>query len=108
MMYNPYTQAYGGVRGYGGMQEPYHPYMGMMGHNPMMTGAYDGAGMMYPSGMGAGSGTGVGAGDVGGLQPYDSSKMKQGRMGHYGYLEGRGKSRSLSHPHQMIILTLSA
>jgi hypothetical protein len=25
------------------------------------------------------------------LQPYDSTKMKQGRMGHYGYLEGRGE-----------------
>lgn len=25
------------------------------------------------------------------LKPFDSSKMKQGRLGHYGYLEGRGE-----------------
>jgi hypothetical protein len=25
------------------------------------------------------------------LKPFDSSQMKRGRMGHYGYLEGRGK-----------------
>ena len=25
------------------------------------------------------------------LKPFDSSQMKRGRMGHYGYLEGRGE-----------------
>lgn len=25
------------------------------------------------------------------LKPFDSGKMKAGRMGHYGYLEGRGQ-----------------
>lgn len=28
------------------------------------------------------------------LKPFDSSKMKQGRLGHYGYLEGRGECPS--------------
>lgn len=28
------------------------------------------------------------------LKPFDSSKMKQGRLGHYGYLEGRGECLS--------------
>lgn len=97
MVYNPYHQFGAGAGGHGGMpgmtgmpgmQGQYNPYMGMgmgmAGQYPMM--AQGGAaGMMSPGGMGEAATSG------GGLQPFDSSKMKQGRMGHYGYLEGRGE-----------------
>ena len=87
------------------MQDPCGPYMGMMGQNAMMNGAYNGAGMMNSNGMGAGGEVGAGAGVVAGLQPFDPSKMKQSRMGHYGYLEGRGRFRSLSLSPRKITLT---
>lgn len=90
MMYNPYQQYVGGGGGYGGMQAPYNPYMGMDGQNPMMAAGGGASGMTSPDGMVGGVGL------EGGLQPFDSSKLKQGRMGRYGYLEGRGEcARSL-------------
>ncbi|CAD6567977.1 MAG: hypothetical protein TREMPRED_004145 [Tremellales sp. Tagirdzhanova-0007] len=86
----PMNQAtpYGGV-GYGlsgvGAMGPMQG-ISMMG-TPMGGGMY---GMRGMGGMGMGGMAHSGRGGmVGGLQPYDSSKMKQGRMGHYGYLEGR-------------------
>jgi len=108
MMFNPYQQFGGGAGGYGGMcgQGQYNPYMQMMGQHPMMVGAGMGGGM-GGGGMGGGEmasgmmpqpGTGGGAGDAGSLQPFDSSKLKQGRMGHYGYLEGRGRVSPSSQP----------
>ncbi|KAK8850648.1 hypothetical protein IAR55_004567 [Kwoniella newhampshirensis] len=81
MMYNPYQwEAMMGHGGYPGMQGgPFNPYM-MMGsqqQQSMMAGGSPGLGQMNP------------AADLG-VKPFDSSKMKQGRMGHYGYSEGRG------------------
>ena len=83
-MYNPYMSMMGqggfpgmnGMNGMGGAQYG-HPMMGMMGQNPMMA-----AGGMATPGVQAGEG---------GLKPFDSTQMKRGRMGHYGYLEGRGE-----------------
>ncbi|KAL7422973.1 hypothetical protein Q5752_002271 [Cryptotrichosporon argae] len=79
--------------------------MGSYAYQPMMAGGMGGMsgmgayGMMgYPymanMGMGqmAGQGAQAGISQLGGqeaLKPYDSGKLKQGRMGHYGYLEGR-------------------
>ena len=67
-----------------------------------MGGGYPGMGMMGGSGMivpmpHAGGVPGVPLGPSpaaadGSLQPFDSSQMKRGRLGHYGYLEGRGES----------------
>lgn len=76
MMYNPYQWG-GGMggqgAGYPGMQNPY-----MMGRDPSVMGS-----MPAPS---QSSGT-----EDKNLRPFDSTKMKQGRLGHYGYLEGRGE-----------------
>jgi len=66
-----------------------------------MGGGMGGGGMgggEMASGMMPQPGTGGGAGDAGSLQPFDSSKLKQGRMGHYGYLEGRGRVSPSSQP----------
>ncbi|WVR08710.1 hypothetical protein IAU60_005768 [Kwoniella sp. DSM 27419] len=68
MMYNPY-QWYAG--------QGYNPYM-MMGHESGQ------AGLLGHSATDVG--TGGGGNDV---QAYDPTKSKMGRMGHYGYLEGR-------------------
>lgn len=78
MMYNPYQWG-GGMMGgqgvgYPGMQNPY-----MMGKDPSVMGS-----MPAPSQSAAGT-------EDRNLRPFDSSKMKQGRLGHYGYLEGRGE-----------------
>ncbi|KAK6906295.1 hypothetical protein I203_100280 [Kwoniella mangroviensis CBS 8507] len=79
MMYNnPYQ--WGGQSANGMMSGGYNPYMmpgsTMNGFTPSNAGG--GGAMPAQSGM-----------TDGGLKPFDSSKMKQGRMGHYGYLEGR-------------------
>ncbi|OCF78948.1 hypothetical protein I204_00892 [Kwoniella mangroviensis CBS 8886] len=79
MMYNnPYQ--WGGQSANGMMSGGYNPYMmpgsTMNGFTPSNAGG--GGAMSAQSGM-----------TDGGLKPFDSSKMKQGRMGHYGYLEGR-------------------
>ncbi|AFR98286.1 hypothetical protein C343_06263 [Cryptococcus neoformans C23] len=76
MMYNPYQWG-GGMMGgqgvgYPGMQNPY-----MTGRDPSVMGS-----MPAPSQSAAGT-------EDRNLRPFDSSKMKQGRLGHYGYLEGR-------------------
>ncbi|WVF67753.1 hypothetical protein IAT40_002512 [Kwoniella sp. CBS 6097] len=74
MMYNPYS--WGGMMG---GNQGYIPYMMADGSPaPSMMGAGE-----------AGSIPGQSQGAVGAMKPFDSSKMKQGRMGHYGYLEGR-------------------
>lgn len=76
MMYNPYQWG-GGMggqgAGYPGMQNPY-----MMGRDPSVMGS-------MPA-LSQSSGT-----EDKNLRPFDSTKMKQGRLGHYGYLEGRGE-----------------
>ncbi|WVQ95319.1 hypothetical protein IAU59_002414 [Kwoniella sp. CBS 9459] len=73
-MYNPYQ--WGGMMG------------GSQGYNPyMIAGGSPAPSMM--TGGGAASASAQSQGTEGGLKPFDSSKMKQGRMGHYGYLEGR-------------------
>ncbi|WVQ77064.1 hypothetical protein IAR50_006743 [Cryptococcus sp. DSM 104548] len=74
MMYNPYQWG-GGMAGQGMYgQDP------MMDHNRSM-------GMASPSIVGSGqTQAGGGGGD---LKAFDPTKMKQGRLGHYGYLEGR-------------------
>lgn len=59
--------------GYPGMQNPY-----MMGRDPSVMGS-------MPA-LSQSSGT-----EDKNLRPFDSTKMKQGRLGHYGYLEGRGE-----------------
>ncbi|WWC65318.1 uncharacterized protein I303_107936 [Kwoniella dejecticola CBS 10117] len=77
MMYNnPYQWGQGGGNG-SMMQHGQNPYA-MMGY-----GAQQSASM----GMSAPSGTGSLVEQ--GMKPFDSSQMKQGRLGHYGYLEGR-------------------
>ena len=78
MIFHPYMGMMGG--GFPGMggAGPYNPMMSMMGgQNPMMSGM-------------AGGQTGSGIGADGQLKPFDAGEMKRGRMGHYGYLEGRG------------------
>lgn len=94
-MYNPYQ--WGGMMGQGGMQgmagmQGMQGMGGMQGgYNPYMMMGQQQQGLMgQQQGMMGGM-----AGQDGGLKPYDSSKMKQGRMGHYGYLEGRGRSHFL-------------
>nr|XP_019050790.1 hypothetical protein I302_01233 [Kwoniella bestiolae CBS 10118]OCF29720.1 hypothetical protein I302_01233 [Kwoniella bestiolae CBS 10118] len=86
MMYNnPYQ--WGGAQGGNGMMPGgYNPYMMMGG------GSQAGSTMNGPTAGGSAAGTisaRGGAPSEGGMQAFDSSKMKQGRMGHYGYLEGR-------------------
>lgn len=80
----------------------YNPYMSMMGQGRMpqmngnngMPGAQFGGMMngmsphlMSQPGM---MGNFPGAGQMDSQKPFDSTQMKRGRMGHYGYLEGRG------------------
>ena len=87
--------------------------MGQMGPMSQMGGAMGGGGMnMGMGGMGMGNpymqqqqGPGLSPGSVGGagsasaftdqqgneLKPFDSGEMKKGRLGHYGYLDGRGE-----------------
>ncbi|OCF38929.1 hypothetical protein I317_07266 [Kwoniella heveanensis CBS 569] len=73
MMYNPYQ--WGG--GMMGGNQGYNPYM-MAGGSPAQS----------TMAGGAASASGQSQGELA-MKPFDSSKMKQGRMGHYGYLEGR-------------------
>jgi hypothetical protein len=83
MYYDPYQWGMGGMMqdvGHQGMQGGYIPYM--MGQNPMMGGMMSQQGAQ---GMSIGSTNGEA-----GLLPLDSAKMRQSRMGHYGYAEGRG------------------
>jgi hypothetical protein len=77
--------------------------MGQMGMNPymmqqqqqqqqphMMPNQFQGQGQgQGAASMGGGSGQLDAQGNE--LKPFDSSQMKRGRMGHYGYLEGRGE-----------------
>jgi hypothetical protein len=86
----------GSMGGMGGMgQMGGNPYMMQQGH-PQLGGSMAQSQVQGQMGQGAGSGTGTGASithlDANGneLKPFDSAQMKQGRMGHYGYLEGRG------------------
>ncbi|RXK41032.1 hypothetical protein M231_01663 [Tremella mesenterica] len=80
-MYNPYMSGWG----MGGM----NPYM-MMGQHPMgVTSPGAGPTPGPGQGMGMGMGMGQGMGGEGVMQAFDPGKMKQGRQGHYGYLEGR-------------------
>lgn len=84
-MYNPYMmmgqQGQGGFPGMGsaGMNPGMNPMMGMMGQSQMMQGA-PAAGPMGTPGAGGEE-----------LKMFDSTQMKRGRNGHYGYLEGRGE-----------------
>ena len=71
----------------------YNPYMMMMGQ-----GGYPGMGqpqtnpwMLPGAGMPGQAGVGQFGNDT--MKAYDSTQMKRGRNGHYGYLEGRGKLR---------------
>ncbi|WWD20823.1 hypothetical protein CI109_105300 [Kwoniella shandongensis] len=83
MMYNPYQ--WGGMMGHPGM--PYNPYM-MMGGQQQHPSGMVANNMNMPGGYA--QSTAPAASDPGlGMKPFDSSKMKQGRMGHYGYSEGR-------------------
>lgn len=78
-------------QGYPGMQGGMHGGMpgGMQGS---MQGAFNPYSTMMPAAMGQSMmPTGMGMGGEDSLKPFDSSKLKQGRMGHYGYLEGRGE-----------------
>lgn len=59
--------------------------MGGMGYNPMM-GMMGGAQNMMPA-AGGPQPAGLGGDE---LKLFDSTQMKRGRNGHYGYLEGRG------------------
>ncbi|WWC92433.1 uncharacterized protein L201_007391 [Kwoniella dendrophila CBS 6074] len=70
MMYNPYQQQWPGM-----MQGSQIPQMQM------------GGSQIGSAAMSVHSGAGSNATEN--LKPFDSSKMKQGRMGHYGYLDGR-------------------
>ena len=90
-----------GMGGMGGMGMGMNPYMqmGMQGHG----GPTSPMGMPQSPGMGmsgqsvappASSGTSGGGGGVS-VKPYDASLLKAGRMGHYGYLQGRGVSYPL-------------
>jgi hypothetical protein len=80
-----------------GMGGQFNPYMmGMM--NPQMGGMIQPQqGLPQPQAPGqaqvqqTGNVGNEGGGGEGGLLPFDSSKMKAGRMGHYGYLAGRGE-----------------
>ncbi|ORX40827.1 hypothetical protein BD324DRAFT_647733 [Kockovaella imperatae] len=92
MAFNPYMGMMGGAPGAGsysnmGMGGPFDPRMSMIGQYPMMSGM---GGPMPHAGGTPGVGPGSGAmNSDGSLKPFDSSQMKRGRMGHYGYLEGR-------------------
>ena len=86
----------GGMGQIGGMSQM--GGMGQTGMNPfmmqqqqqqqqqMMPNHFQGQG---PASMGGGSGQLDAQGNE--LKPFDSTQMKRGRMGHYGYLEGRGE-----------------
>ena len=84
-MGNPYMGMMGGQGGFPGMNMNMGNPYGMMG------------GMQQPmphAGGAPGAAPAAGAGAMGAdgsLLPFDSSQMKRGRMGHYGYLEGRGE-----------------
>lgn len=90
-----YPMGNGGM-GMGGMGQM--GAMGQMGMNPymmqqqqqqqqqMIPNHFQGQG---PASMGGGSGQLDAQGSE--LKPFDSTQMKRGRMGHYGYLEGRGE-----------------
>lgn len=77
MMYNPYLMM-GQQGGFPGMG-PMNAMMGMMGPGQMMS----------MNGMPGGGPMAQASQD--GMKPYDSTQMKRGRNGHYGYLEGRGE-----------------
>jgi hypothetical protein len=86
----------GGNMGMGGMGG-----MGQMGMNPyMMQQQQQQQQQMMPNQFQGGQGAASMGGSVtqldaqgNELKPFDSTQMKRGRMGHYGYLEGRGKLR---------------
>jgi len=98
-----YPQQMGYPMGNGGMGMGGMGGMGQMGMNPymmqqqlqqqqqqMMPNQFQGQGQgQGAASMGGGSGQLDAQGNE--LKPFDSSQMKRGRMGHYGYLEGRGK-----------------
>jgi hypothetical protein len=82
--------AMGGVGQMG--QMGMNPYMMQQGH-PQMQGGMGGSQFQGQGQMCPGSGASSMQYDANGneLKPFDSAQMKQGRMGHYGYLEGRGE-----------------
>jgi hypothetical protein len=91
-----YPQQGQGNWGMGGMgqmgQMGMNPYMMQQGH-PQMPGGMGGSQFQGRGQMAPGSGASSTQYDANGneLKPFDSAQMKQGRMGHYGYLEGRGE-----------------
>jgi hypothetical protein len=82
---------------YSGGQWPMSAHTGM--YNPYMLNPMMAQGMMHPQMQGGQpfstpvpSQVGTHGGYENEMRLFDSSKMKAGRLGHYGYLEGRGKS----------------
>ena len=71
----------------------YNPYMQQwaMGPGPHAAGMAPYAmGGQYPMNPNPMMGQGAAATEAG-MKPFEPGKMKQGRQGHYGYLEGRGQ-----------------
>ena len=88
-----YPMGNGVNMGMGGMGQ-----MGQMGMNPYMMQQQQHQQQMMPNQHQGGHGVASMGGssvqvDAQGneLKPFDSTQMKRGRMGHYGYLEGRGE-----------------
>lgn len=83
----------------GGMSYPQN--WGMSAMNPMAMGMQNPMMSQYMGMMGGGSVAGAsgpqmqnmmsGIGAGGDFEAFDAGKMKAGRLGHYGYLEGRGE-----------------
>ena len=103
MMYNPYMAMMGqyqhqshpgGGGGFPGMNPMAaygNPMAGQQQQMPMQMQGGQMSMMQQPA-----SGGGDSISDQSELKPFDSTQMKRGRMGHYGYLEGRGESQSRS------------
>jgi hypothetical protein len=72
-----------GMGGMGGMMNPY--MMPQQQQQQMAPAQLQGG---QAGSMSAGTGQLDSQGNE--LKPFDSTQMKRGRMGHYGYLEGRG------------------
>lgn len=86
-----------GMAGMGGGMGSMNMGMGGgMGMNPYTMGQQQmqpqGPGLS-PGSMGAGSASAFTDQQGNELKPFDSGEMKKGRLGHYGYLDGRGEIR---------------
>jgi hypothetical protein len=80
----------GGMGQMGGMgMNPYMMQHQQQQHQQMMPNQFQGQGGQGAASMSVGTGQLDAQGNE--LKPFDSSQLKRGRMGHYGYLEGRGK-----------------